>query len=59
MVKNPPVNSGDPLHYSFLGNHMYRRAWQATYSPWEHKESDMSEYPFILYNTETSSVVRL
>ena len=31
------------LHYSCLENSMDRRAWQATYSPWGHEESDTTE----------------
>ena len=59
VVKNPPVNAGDrgsilglgrssgegngnPLQYSCLGNPMDLRSL-AGYSPWGHKESDMTE----------------
>ena len=35
--------NGYPLRYSCLENSMDRRAWQATYSPWGHKESDTTE----------------
>ena len=31
--------SDDPLHYSCLGSHMGRGAWQAA-SPWGHRELD-------------------
>ena len=33
---------GNPLQYSCLENPMDRGAWWAT-SPWDHKESDMTE----------------
>ena len=35
--------NGYPLRYSCLENSMDRRAWQATYSPWGHKELDTTE----------------
>ena len=35
--------NGNPLQYSCLENLMDGGAWQATYSPWSHKESDMIE----------------
>ena len=35
--------NGYPLEYSCLGNPMDRGAWRATYSPWGHKESDMTK----------------
>ena len=35
--------NGNPLQYSFLENPMDRGAWQATYSPWDCKESDTTE----------------
>jgi len=57
VVKNPPTNAGDTnsisgsgrhtgeengnsLQYSCLGNPMERRL--VSYSPWDHKESDMT-----------------
>ena len=39
----PGGGNGNPLQYSCLGNPMDRGAWQATYSPWGHKEWDMTE----------------
>ena len=60
VVKNPPASAGDtgsvpgwerfpggrngnPFQYSCLENlHGQRRL--AGYSPWDHKESDMTEY---------------
>ena len=35
--------NGNPLQCSCLENSMDREAWQATYSPWGHKELDVSE----------------
>jgi len=35
--------SSNLLQYSCLENPMDRGAWQATYSPWGHKESDTTE----------------
>ena len=35
--------NGNPLQYSCLENPMGGGAWQATYSPWGCKESDMTE----------------
>ena len=37
----PAVGNDNPLPYSFLGNTMKRSL--AGYSPWGHKESDMTE----------------
>ena len=36
-----PEGNSYPLQYSGLGNPMDREAWQATVSPWGHKELDM------------------
>ena len=41
--KIPWRKHGNPLWYSCLENPMDRGAWQATYSPWGHTESDMTE----------------
>ena len=41
--RSPRVGNGNPLQYSSLGNPMDRGAWQATYSSWGHKESDVTE----------------
>ena len=35
--------NGTSLQYSCLENSMDKGAWQAIYSPWGHKESDMTE----------------
>ena len=37
----PGEGNGNPLQYSCLENSMNRGAW-AGYSPWGHKESDMT-----------------
>ena len=39
----PGEGNGNPLQYSWLKNSMNRGAWWAIYSPWHHKESDMTE----------------
>ena len=39
--RSPAAGHGNPLQYSFLGNHLDRGAWQTTYSPWGRIESDM------------------
>ena len=39
---SPGEGNGNPLHYSCLENPMNRGAWQG-YSPWGHKESDITE----------------
>ena len=36
--------NGNPLQHSCLENSMDRGDWQAIYSPWGHKESDMTEH---------------
>ena len=41
--------NGNPLQYSCLENLMDRGAWQATYSPWGHKESDTTEGLILIY----------
>jgi len=41
--------NGNILQYSCLENSMDRRAWQAIYSPWGHKESDMTEQLTTIY----------
>ena len=38
--RSPGGRNGNPLQDSCLGNPMERGAWQATYSPWSHKELD-------------------
>ena len=43
LRRSPRRGSGNPLQYSCLKNSTVRGAWQATYSPWGHKESDMTE----------------
>ena len=41
--RSPGEGNGNPLQYSCLENPMDGEAWQATYSPWGHKESDTTE----------------
>ena len=39
----PGEGNDNPLQYSCLENSMDRGAWWAIYSPWGHKELDMTE----------------
>ena len=41
--EDPWEGNGYPLQYSCLENSVDRGGWQATYSPWGRKESDMTE----------------
>ena len=41
--RSPGVGNGNPLQCSCLENSMDRGAWQG-YSPWGHKESDMTNH---------------
>ena len=41
LGRSPGEGNSYPLQYSGLGNPMDREAWQATVSPWGHKELDM------------------
>ena len=43
LGRSPRGGNSCPLQYSGLENSMNRGAWQAIYSPWGHKESDMTE----------------
>ena len=43
---DPGEQNGNPLQYSCLGNSMDRGAYQATDSPWGHKESDTTDYAY-------------
>ena len=40
---SPGGRHGYPLQYACLENPRDRGSWQATYSPWGHKDSDMTE----------------
>ena len=40
--RSPGIGNGNPLRYSCLENSMGRGAWGG-YSPWGHKESNMTE----------------
>ena len=42
--RSPGEVHGSPLQYSCLENPMDRGTWQATYSPWGHKELDAMEH---------------
>ena len=43
LGRSPGEGNGYPLQYSCLENSMDKGVWQATYSPWGHKESNMTE----------------
>ena len=43
LERSPGGGHGNPLQYSCLENPTDKRAWQATYSIWDHTESDMTE----------------
>ena len=42
--RSPGEGNGYPLQYSCLENPIDRGTWQATYSPWGHRESNMTEH---------------
>ena len=44
LGQEDPLEESNPLQYSCLENSMDRGAWQG-YSPWGHKELDMTEQP--------------
>ena len=41
--RSPGEGDGNPLQYSCLENPMDRGSWRVGYSPWGHKESDMTD----------------
>ena len=43
LGRSPGEEHDNQLQYSCLENPKDRGAWQATYSPWGHKEMDMTE----------------
>ena len=43
LGRSPGEGNVNPFQYSRLGNSMDRGAWQATYSPWDCEQSDMTE----------------
>ena len=48
LGRSPGEGNGNPLQDACLENYMDKGAWQVTvslvgYSPWSHKESDMTE----------------
>jgi len=43
----PGGRNGFPLQYSYLENPIDRGAWQAIYSPWDHKELDTFTFTII------------
>ena len=47
--RSPGEGNSYPLQYSCFKNSIDRVAWQATYNPWDHKESDTTK-PLTLTN---------
>ena len=58
LGRSPGVENGNPLQYSegefSMENSIDRRALWATYSPWGHKELDMTEHARTPYFKKTS-----
>ena len=54
LGRSPGGGHGNPLQYFCLENLMNREAWQAIYSPWGHKELDMTEQ-LIKYSTSINN----
>ena len=68
LVKNLPVNTGDMSSIPGLGKIPWRKKWRptpvflpvkshgqrslASYSPWDHKELDMTEYACMYTHTQ-------
>ena len=48
LERSPGEGNGNPLQYFCLENSMDRGARRAIYSPWGHKESDMTECLILL-----------
>ena len=44
LVRSLGIENGNPLQYSSLENSMDRGAWQAIYSSWGCRESDMTKH---------------
>ena len=57
LGRSPGEGNGYPFQYSGLQNLMDRGTWQATYSPWGHKELDMTKrlslvmLPLLIHST--------
>ena len=59
---SPGEGNSNSFQYSFLGNPMDRGVWQATVSPWGHKQSDMTEqlnYPHQHQHHKTSKSLHI
>ena len=52
LERSPGAGHGNPLQYSCMENHHGQRSL-AGYSPWDHKESDMTERLSTRENTLT------
>ena len=48
---SPGEGNGNPLQCSCLRNPMDKEDQQATYSPWAHKESSMTEHTITILTT--------
>ena len=55
--RSPIEGIGYPLQYSCLENPTDQGAWQG-YSPWGHKESDMTELPTLSLSLEPRTKVK-
>ena len=51
LERSPGEENGNPVQYSCLENFMDRGAWGG-YSPWGHKESDMTEHIISTHNMD-------
>jgi len=56
--RSPGGGNGNPLQYSYLENSMDRGVWQATYSPWGHKESNTTEHALSQHLNQTEQAQR-
>ena len=54
-----PEGNGSSCQYSCLENFMDRGGWQATYSPWSHKESKVSAQDKIYVHTKILFITAL
>ena len=51
--RSPGERNGNPLQYPWLEIPMEGGAWQATYSPWGHKESEQLHFHFTFMHRKT------
>ena len=55
--RSPGGGNSNPLQYSCLENPMDRGAWQADYSPWDRKESDITKHTIMCAQSGYSPVL--